>query len=78
MGMTGLDSFGAMLLSFEIDVVSRFASPKRLVSWMGLCLAVHQSGNSLRHGKMKKDEQARIVDDDAGRSRGIETRQQDG
>ena len=55
MSMTGIDYYTAMLLASEIDGVGRFASPKKLVSWVGMCPTVHQSGDTLYHGKMKKD-----------------------
>ena len=59
MSMTGFDSFGA-LIALEIDGISRFPTPKKLVSWMGMCPTVHQSGNSIYHGKMKKDSNRRV------------------
>ena len=55
MSMTGIDYFAAMLLASEIDGIGRFASPKKLVSWAGMCPTVHQSGNTMYHGRMKKD-----------------------
>ena len=55
MSMTGIDYYTAMLLASEIDGVGRFASPKKLVSWVGMCPTVHQSGDTLYHGRMKKD-----------------------
>ena len=60
MSMTGFDSFGALLLALEIDGIERFATPKKLVSWMGMCPTVHQSGNAIHHGKMKKDSNRRV------------------
>ena len=55
MSMTGIDYYAAMLLASEIDGIGRFASPKKLVSWVGMCPTVHQSGDTLYHGRMKKD-----------------------
>ena len=55
MSMTGLDAFGALLVALEIDGIGRFPSPKKLVSWAGLCPTVHQSGNTTYHGRMRKD-----------------------
>ena len=52
--MTGFDAFGALLIALEIDDISRFETSKKLVSWLGLCPTIHQSGNTLYHGKMKK------------------------
>lgn len=60
MSMTGLDAFGALLVALEIDGIGRFKSPKNLVSWAGLCPRVSQSGNSIRHGRMKKDSNRRV------------------
>lgn len=58
--MTGFDSFGALLIALEIDGISRFPTPKKLVSWMGMCPTVSQSGNTIHHGKMKKDSNRRV------------------
>ena len=55
MSMTGIDYYAAMLLASEVDGIGRFASPKKLVSWAGMCPTVHQSGNTMYHGRMKKD-----------------------
>ena len=55
MNMTGIDRYAAMLLASEIDGIERFTSPKKLVSWVGMCPTVHQSGNTSYHGRMKKD-----------------------
>ena len=55
MSMTGIDYYAAMLLASEIDGIGRFASPRKLVSWAGMCPTVHQSGNTMYHGRMKKD-----------------------
>ena len=52
--MTGIDVYAAMLLAAEIDSVERFGTARKLVSTMGLCPTVHQSGDSLWHGRMKK------------------------
>ena len=60
MSMTGIDYFAAMLLASEIDGIGRFASPKKLVSWAGMCPTVHQSGNTMYHGRMKKDSNRKV------------------
>ena len=52
--MTGIDVYAAMLLAAEIDDIKRFRTARKLVSSMGLCPTVYQSGDSLRHGRMKK------------------------
>ena len=48
-----------MLLACEIGDITRFPSPKHLVSWLGLCPSLYQSGNSLVMGRMKKDSNGR-------------------
>ena len=60
MSMTGIDYYAAMLLASEIDGIGRFASPKKLVSWAGMCPTVHQSGNTMYHGRMKKDSNRKV------------------
>ena len=58
--MTGFDSFGALLIALEIDGIKRFSNPSKLVSWMGMCPTIHQSGNTTYHGKMKKDSNRQV------------------
>ena len=53
MSMTGIDYYSAMLITSEIGDIARFCTPKKLVSWSGLCPTLYQSGDSLYHGKMK-------------------------
>jgi transposase len=60
MSMTGIDYFSAMLISSEIGDISRFRTANKLVSWCGLCPTVHQSGNSMYMGRMKKDGNKKI------------------
>ena len=55
MSLAGLDYFGALLLDTEIGDWNRFSDPYQLVSWVGMCPRVYQSGNSKYYGKMKKD-----------------------
>ena len=59
MSMTGIDYFSAMLISSEIGDISRFRTAGKLVSQCGLCPTVHQSGNSIYMGRMKKMETKR-------------------
>ena len=59
MTMTGVDYHSATLLACEIGDIRRFPSPKHLVSWIGLCPSLYQSGNSLVMGRMKKDSNGR-------------------
>ena len=56
MSMAGIDYFSAMLISSEIGDISRFSTADKLVSWCGLCPTVHQSGNTMYMGRMKKDD----------------------
>ena len=51
--MTGFDAFGALWISLEIDN-KRFPRPNKIV-WMGMCPTACQSGQSIRHGKMRRD-----------------------
>jgi len=60
MTLTGIDYPGAMLIASEIGDIHRFPSPKQLVSWIGLCPSLHQSGNTLTMGRMKKDSNGRV------------------
>ena len=59
MTLTGVDYNSATLLACEIGDIRRFPSPKHLVSWIGLCPSLYQSGNSLVMGRMKKDSNGR-------------------
>ena len=52
--MTGIGTYTAILLASEISDITRFAGPKNLVSWAGLCPTVKQSGKETRLGRMKK------------------------
>lgn len=53
MSLTGIDYYSAMLIASEIGDISRFHTPKKLVSWAALCPTLHQSGDSLYHGTIK-------------------------
>jgi len=59
--MTGMGPHSALLLAAETDGVSRFADPKRMVSWAGLCPTVSQSGNRTYMGRIKKIDTNRLV-----------------
>jgi transposase len=52
--LTGVSYFGALLLVSEIGDITRFSSPKKLVSWAGLCPTLHQSGEMVKYGRLKK------------------------
>ena len=53
MSMTGFNYYSASVLAAYIADVSRFPSPSHLVSWVGLCPSVYQTGESLYMGRMK-------------------------
>lgn len=53
MSMPGFDYYSASFLAAYIADIKRFPSPSRLVSWVGLCPSVHQTGETLHMGKMK-------------------------
>lgn len=55
MSMTGFDAYSALLLAASIDGMERFKGPKHLVSFLGLCPTIYQSGQRTKHGHMKKD-----------------------
>ena len=55
MTMTGISHYGALLITSEIGDVTRFRSAGKLVSWAGLCPTLHQSGESARYGRIKKE-----------------------
>ena len=54
LGFKGIDYYTAMVLVSEIGDIDRFATPKKLVSWEGLCPSLHQSGPTLRTGEIMK------------------------
>ena len=55
MSLTGFDAYSALLVAASIDGIERFKNAKSLVSFMGLCPTVRQSGDTVTHGHMKKD-----------------------
>lgn len=59
--MTGMGTYTSLLLAAEIGDIDRFAGPKKMVSWAGLCPVVHQSGDRLYMGSMKKIDTNDIV-----------------
>jgi len=60
MGFTGIDYYSAMLLLNEIGPITRFASPKKLVSYAGLAPGIRQSGNHTTHGHITKEGNSHI------------------
>ena len=55
MGIPVFGAFSALLVAVSIDDIERFDIYKKLVSYMGLCRIVYQSGASVKHGRMKKE-----------------------
>lgn len=55
MSMMGFEAFGALLVATALAGIERFSSPYKVVSFMGLCPRIHQSGDTVKHGRMKKD-----------------------
>ena len=55
MSITGFDAYGALLVAASIDGIERFKGPKSLVSFFGLHPTTYQSGDTVKHGRMKKD-----------------------
>jgi transposase len=53
MSMTGFDYYSASVLAAYIADINRFPSASHLVSWVGLCPSVYQTGESLYMGRMK-------------------------
>lgn len=56
----GFSYFSSLLIAAEIGDIRRFASSSKLVSWAGVCSRVYQSGNTIRHSKMKKDSNCKV------------------
>ena len=54
MTMKGFEAFGALTVATAIDGIERFSSAWKVVSFMGLCPRIRQSGDTTRHGRMKK------------------------
>lgn len=50
----GIGIFSAVLLMSEIGDMDRFQSPEKLCSYAGLVPRVHQSGDTLRYGRITK------------------------
>ena len=54
MSITGVDFFTALLFLSEVGDISRFPTSSHLSSWVGLVPRVHQSGETLYHGRITK------------------------
>ena len=59
--LTGVGIFTALLLAAEIGTIDRFDGPKKMVSWAGLCPAIHQSGDKKYMGRIKKFDTNRTI-----------------
>lgn len=53
MSMPGFNYYGASIIAAYIADIHRFPTPSHLVSWVGLCPSVHQTGETTYMGKMK-------------------------
>jgi len=53
MSMTGFDYCSASVMATCIAEISRFPSPSHLISWVGMCPSVHQTGKTMYMGNMK-------------------------
>jgi len=60
MTMPGVDYFAASLLISEVCDISRFRSDKALVCWAGLAQSIHQSGRTIRIGRITKQGNSRV------------------
>lgn len=59
--MSGVGPFIALLMAAEIDGISRFPGPKKLVSMAGLCPTVRQSSKKTRMNRIKKLNSNKLV-----------------
>ena len=60
MSMMGFEAFSALMVAACIDGIGRFPKPRHLVSFMGLCPRVYQSGETTTYGHMKKDSNRKL------------------
>ena len=61
MSLPGFGYLSSLFLAISIDGIERFAGPKQLVSYLGLCPRVYQSGDRTVHGRMKKDKNGKLT-----------------
>ena len=61
MSMPGVGPFVALLLAAEIDGITRFGGPKKLVSMAGLCPKISESGDVSRMNRIKKQDTNSLV-----------------
>jgi transposase len=60
MTMPGIDYFAASLLVSEVCDINRFRNDKALVCWAGLAQSIHQSGRTVRIGRITKQGNSRV------------------
>lgn len=53
--ISGIGIFSALILLAEIGDINRFDSPKKLVSYAGLCPGLHQTGETYYHKHITKE-----------------------
>lgn len=58
-GFRGIDTTSAMVLVTELGDVTRFSSPRQLMSYLGLTPTEHSSGESVRRGGISRAGNAR-------------------
>lgn len=51
----GIGELTAVALTAWITPIERFSTAEKLVSYLGLCPTTHQSGESVYHGRLKRD-----------------------
>ena len=61
MSLPGFGYLSSLFLAISIDGIERFAGPKQLVSYLGVCPRVYQSGDRTVHGHMKKDKDGKLT-----------------
>jgi Transposase and inactivated derivatives len=59
-GIHGVNYYTALLLTGEMGDFSRFSSANKLVSWLGLAPRVHQSGDTIYNGRIRKEGSPRV------------------
>ena len=52
--LRGVDTTIAATLTAEIGDITRFATPRQLMAWLGLVPSEHSSGSSIRRGRLTK------------------------
>jgi len=55
MTIPGISHFSALLILSEIEDINRFPNPEKLCSYAGVVPTIHQSGETMRMGSVKKE-----------------------